>query len=181
MKPVIIDFEASALMPPCFPVQVAVINGKGQTYETLIQPCENWLNNFNWNPESAKIHGFTKRQLIEEGKTPYRVATELNEFIGKDGVVYCDGGVYDIMWADELYKAANVERQFRISTVWHLFRDANVVYNFEYRDCVQYAHEKMHLRQHDALNDVIAIQEAVTMILDNRIPRELEDRWKITF
>lgn len=177
MRPAIIDFEASSLKPPSFPIEVAVVDAGGAEFQRLIRPSQTWINEYRWDPESEKIHGIPKSILLEDGCDLVNVAKDLNDFVG-DGTVYCDGGVYDINWANELYAAAGIDRRFQIASIFKLIQDSGVDKRISYYDVVEYVHDKHGLNRHRALDDVLAIQEATSMIIGGRIPKELEERWK---
>lgn len=164
----IIDFEASALTSPCFPIQVAVIKSDGSTYDAFIRPSDNWLGNYVWDPESEKIHNTPIQLLLDVGKSIEDVARELNEFIdGED--VYCDGGSYDRMWADELYNAAlHSSRRFEILDIKDILAIEHWV---QFWSVKQRAVAILKLKEHDALNDVKIIQQAAEWCLTETIPR----------
>jgi hypothetical protein len=163
----ILDFEASALKFPSFPTQVAIIKEDGSTFDRFIKPTRLWISRYNWDPESEKIHGVPLNDLVKVGTEPSIVAAQLNEFIdGED--VFCDGGEYDVNWANELFLAANIKREFRIASISELFDTETLT--LPMWQLKQKAAEKLQLPEHDALNDVKIIQTAVKWKRNNYVP-----------
>lgn len=158
----IIDFEASALKRPSFPIQVAVIKTNGETYDAFIRPTENWLDNYVWDVKSEEIHRIPLAKLFELGKEVDVVARELNEFLGGEPV-FCDGGEYDVNWANELYNASTESRRFDIFDVQYTM-DSDHWGNY-YKN-KQRAVRDLRLVEHDALNDVKIIQQAVKWCME---------------
>ena len=69
-----LDFEASALGPGSFPLEVALAEAKtGEVYATLIRPTEDWLRTGIWGSNSAAIH----KELLRKGLPVKEVAAEL--------------------------------------------------------------------------------------------------------
>lgn len=163
----ILDFEASALQSPSFPTQVAIIKEDGSTYDRFIKPTSMWINRYNWDPKAEEIHGVPMADLIKVGTEPSQVAMELNEFIGGEDV-FCDGGMYDVNWANELFLAAKIEREFRIGGISELYDvEAKALPMWELK---QKAAHRLKLSEHDALNDVKIIQTAVNWRRNNYMP-----------
>jgi len=155
------------LQYPSFPIQVAIIKEDGSTFDRYIRPSDKWIETYNWDPASQDIHNIPLNTLLDIGKPLKEVAEDLNEFVG-DGTVYCDGGLYDIGWCNELYEAAKIKRTFRLGSVTELYEyHAGDKQLWEVK---QIAADKLKLKEHDALNDVKIIQLAVNWKRNNYIP-----------
>lgn len=165
----IIDFEASSLVSPSFPTQVAVIKEDGSTFDRFIKPSSYWQRKYNWSLDSQKIHGMSLSFLIDVGVDINVVADELNSFVDGEEV-FCDGGMYDINWANELFESAKVKQTFRIGALSELF-DASYL-SAPMWELKLRAAENLGLKEHDALNDVKIIQTAVKYRRSNMYPRK---------
>jgi len=105
-----IDFEASSLnLNISYPVEVGYTNGKIER-EFLIRPMSWW---FDWNEESAAIHGIEQYELITKGTRPEEVCVQMNEDL-KGKKVWCDGGMYDQHWNFVLFDACGMKPDFLI-------------------------------------------------------------------
>lgn len=160
----VIDFEASSLSGQSYPIQVAVYNGE-DSYSAFIRPDDTWTE---WNMSSQAIHNIPRALLFDVGKPAVQVAEELNDFIGKE-IAYCDGGIYDIHWANALHEAAQVPKTWYYGDVVSYAlqgQERNVVLAtgmtwFEFK---QHTADKLKLKQHDALNDVKIIRHMAMSI-----------------
>lgn len=160
----VIDFEASGLEANSYPIQVAVYNGK-DSYDAYIRPADDWTH---WNIDSQNIHNIPRTLLIDVGKPIKQVANDLNEFIG-DITVYCDGGIYDIGWANALYESAQIKRSWLIGdVVSHAMRGqersvlrATGKHWFQLKRDIG---EQYNMREHDALNDAKIIRQAAIQL-----------------
>jgi hypothetical protein len=64
------------------------------------------------------VHGISGRELLADGKLVDCVAASLNEMLGSERTVWCDGDAYDIHWTGELFKAAKATPLFHLGA-WH--------------------------------------------------------------
>lgn len=65
---VTIDFEASALTLQSFPIEVGIAiarspTGEIETWSSLIRLEEDWAASDQWDPNSERIHGISRRSL----------------------------------------------------------------------------------------------------------------------
>jgi DNA polymerase III epsilon subunit-like protein len=111
---VCLDFEASALGPGSYPIEVAVADcASGDTRSWLIHPCEAWLADGVWSAESAKVHNIPREELRKAGVPVKQVAADLaNHVAGKR--VLCDGGDLDRYWCGVLFEAAELKPGFAL-------------------------------------------------------------------
>jgi len=76
--PAIIDLEASGFGRGSYPIEVGVALADGSVFSELIRPPEHWVH---WSEDAEAIHGITRPQLMEHGKTPREVAMQLNDLL----------------------------------------------------------------------------------------------------
>jgi hypothetical protein len=87
-----LDFEASAVGPGSYPIEVAVVDcATAERTSWLIQPIEAWLKTGIWSDQSAAVHKVSRKELKTRGEAAEKVAQALAE--GCSGkTVLCDGG-----------------------------------------------------------------------------------------
>lgn len=81
--PTFIDFEASSLSPDSYPIEVAWNHSDGSVENHLISPADvsEWTD---WSVRLQEVHGLTRRELIERGKSPSWVSQRMKESITAD-------------------------------------------------------------------------------------------------
>lgn len=122
---IVLDFEASSLSDDSYPIEVGValaLNSDGpiRVWSSLIQPCREWASRNDWDPAAEDVHHIPA-SLLATGQTPSEVAKALNAIIGPVGHAYCDGGHYDGLWLECLFKAARLEPSFELWDLARLF------------------------------------------------------------
>lgn len=125
----IIDFEASALGPQSYPIEVGVVDcSTVASLSWLIKPVEGWLRDGVWSDESAAVHRIALSEILKNGVPLATVAHELENFC-RDKTVLCDGGEHDLRWLVTLYAAIDKAPPFELSDhqtfAWDLFCQAN--------------------------------------------------------
>ena len=120
---IVLDFEASSLSDISYPIEVGValalkVDGPLRVWSSLIQPGRDWTFRQDWDPAAERVHHIPPA-LLATGQTPSEVAKALNAIIGPVGQAYCDGGHYDGLWLERLFKSARVEPAF---VLWDLAR-----------------------------------------------------------
>jgi hypothetical protein len=114
--PFFLDFEASSLSSCSYPIEVAWSRSDGSIESYLISPVgiEAWDD---WSVLSEKVHGISRAELKEHGKSPDWICDLMNrQLIGQ--VVYTDNPIYDGMWLAELFSVSKVGRlKFRLGLV----------------------------------------------------------------
>jgi len=151
-RPSIIDFEASGLGFDSFPIEVGVVLSSGDRYCALIKPEPVWQY---WDEAAEGLHGLTRAELVEHGKSVRQVAQELNAFLA-NRVVYCDGWVVDKAWLSKLYFYAGMEPKFSLSALEMILREAQMeIWN----DVKRQVLADLSLVRHRASTDAMIIQE----------------------
>lgn len=106
LLPTFLDFEASSLSRnSSYPIEVAWNDENGSIESHLISPASirDWTD---WDPDSEKVHGIPRDELIRAGKPPQEVCLRMNEQLaGK--TVYCDAPRYDGMWLARLFSVGD--------------------------------------------------------------------------
>lgn len=115
---VVLDFEASALTPESFPIEVGVASAAAPgapiaTWSSLIKPAASWDAEGQWDPDAERLHGI-RRWALREGMEPHEAMMELNARIPAGAIVWCDGGHYDARWLEVLADAAGVRPTFQL-------------------------------------------------------------------
>ena len=111
-----IDFEASSL-DNGYPIEVGVCRWRSpehpmEGWSSLIRPTPEWLADFEWNAQSAAVHGIDALEL-SEGLTPTEVIISLNGLL-EGHAAFCDGGPFDLGWARTLAAASEVQPKIKI-------------------------------------------------------------------
>lgn len=119
---VVIDFEATALTPSSYPIEVGVarmlhFDTPIDSWSSLLAPDPSWNMALEWDPDAERLHGIARRDLVN-GITAAEAMERLNEIIAPIGQAWCDGGHYDHRWLAALAVAAGVQPRFE-------FRDIN--------------------------------------------------------
>jgi hypothetical protein len=110
------DFEASSLTNG-FPVSIGVVRYDGAMYHALVKPHADWLTpEYEWNPTSAQIHGYSIAHLQAHGKTPAQIVEELNELFPAEALA-SDAPAIDAAWLRTLVDAADAEAHFTVRRV----------------------------------------------------------------
>lgn len=109
--PCFLDFEASSL--DGFPIQVAWSLPNGSVTCHLIDPAgvEGWGDD-RWDEYAEQeIHHISRDLLSKEGLPPVEVAEMMNAALEGE-TVYCDGGLLDQYWLEDLFEAAGIPPLF---------------------------------------------------------------------
>ncbi|GGF74608.1 hypothetical protein GCM10007301_38090 [Azorhizobium oxalatiphilum] len=120
-----IDFEASSLEDGSYPIEVGIAvwldeNAPVAVWSTLIRPTDDWRRFGHWSLASRRVHGITMSELAD-GMSALEVAKFLNEKLG-GGIVWCDGGPYDVHWQRALFGAASIKPNFALGNWAGLLR-----------------------------------------------------------
>lgn len=118
---VFVDCEASSLFRPSFPVEVGVARCDGNAEGYLVKPVPAW-DDYEWAPESEKIHGIARSEAEQHGRSVEWHAQWLNEQF-RDKVILSDNPDYEAYWLGELFDAASVIPEFEITYSVPILKD----------------------------------------------------------
>jgi hypothetical protein len=120
--PTFLDFEASSLSRfHSYPIEVAWNNEDGSIESHLISP-ESIADWTDWDPESEKVHGIPRDELIRNGKVPHWVCQRMNEQLAGRNI-YTDAPKFDGRWLAKLFSVFDAEPQFELSDIDYLILD----------------------------------------------------------
>ncbi len=146
---IVIDCEASGLDEESYPIEVGVAM-HNDNIEYLIKPISEWTY---WSIKSEAIHNIKRSTLFADGFDVVFVANILNSQLRGLSII-SDSEVYESFWLDKLFRAAKMERNFKIINI------NNLDFDFE-----KYKEKKLQLSKiipiHRALNDAIIIRESL--------------------
>jgi DNA polymerase III epsilon subunit-like protein len=155
----ILDIEASGLSPISYPIEIGLVNGE-QEYQTLILPDESWEH---WNLKSEALHGLSRQDLYEKGKSVEMVAKELNELLASK-IVYSDHEDWDSFWLRRLFETVGRAQKFHVRDINTLLDSSNV--NTFASSLDEFKKSKDH-RAHRALEDARIIHRAAILALNS--------------
>lgn len=151
--PTIVDIEASGFGAGSYPIEVGVALASGQTACYLICPYSGWEH---WDPDSERLHGLRREQLVKFGRPVAEVARNLNHLLGTQ-TVYSDAWGFDQGWISLLFECAGVRQLFRLQALQCLFSEQQyAVWNRTLEQVFAECNRPRHRASHDAL----AVQHA---------------------
>lgn len=100
---IFLDFEASALLPGSYPIQVGWCDEDGIGEEHLIRPEIGWTE---WDYNSQQIHGITQGDLAIKGVPAADVARRVIAALAGHEV-YSDAPGWDGGWLDTLLEVGD--------------------------------------------------------------------------
>jgi hypothetical protein len=126
MSLIIIDFEASSLLPGSFPIEVGWVHEDGSGESHLIRPADSWLDpargNPGWSQESEAVHGISLAELQEHGEPADVVARRAEAVLCRPDVLPCsDAPPCDGYWLDRLFDAGGVRRQVKLTDIHSVY------------------------------------------------------------
>ncbi|GAA5316411.1 MAG: hypothetical protein AseanaTS_16150 [Candidatus Pelagadaptatus aseana] len=120
--PIIVDIEASGFGSDSYPIEIGLIDDKGNRYCSLIKPLPDWTH---WSESAEAVHGISRREIETHGKDPREIAIEINRrLVGT--TVYSDGWAHDYPWLRKLFYAALKEPEFRFSPIEMILTEAQI-------------------------------------------------------
>jgi hypothetical protein len=149
---IILDIEASGLNLESYPIEIAWQHRSNPKLldSFFIRPAPEWTY---WDQYAEDhIHHISRSTIQAEGIDVYAAATRLNDALG-EYEVYSDSPEYDGRWLGRLFRAAQIEKRFRLLSVYSLIDPSKEV-SFQHR----YAQSEI---QHRALSDVKNIIECL--------------------
>jgi hypothetical protein len=126
MTVVIIDLEASSLLPGSFPIEVAWANEDGTGESHLIRPADFWLNaargHPGWSAESEGVHGISLETLLQDGEPVDIVGRRAAAVLARSTVqVFSDAPPSDGGWLERLFDAAGIRQTVTIQDIQTLY------------------------------------------------------------
>lgn len=110
-----LDFEASALGPGSYPIEVAVADCQSTLCTSwLIRPTDEWRAEGIWSEQASDVHQITLSDLTTHGQAPELVAQELG-YLCKGKTILCDGGDHDWRRLVTLFSSINEPPPFKLS------------------------------------------------------------------
>jgi hypothetical protein len=98
-----LDFEASALGPGSYPIEVAAADCQSTLCTSwLIWPTDEWRAEGIWSEQASDVHQITLSDLTTHGQAAEIVAQELGDLC-KGRTILCDGGDHDWRWLVTLF------------------------------------------------------------------------------
>lgn len=104
-----------------WPIEVAWCFGSGDIRSILIKPDAEWQLD-SWDKCSESDHRIGLELLLREGKAALDACLVLNAALGQIAVV-CATPESDSLWLYKLYRAADVEPNFRLVPADHPPKD----------------------------------------------------------
>jgi len=104
--PCFIDFEASGLGGDTYPIEVAWSLPDGAVKESLILPLGTWTY---WDTNAEKVHGINRMDILRHGRPAAEICSNLIKDLAGQAV-FCDGGLCDAGWLNQLLDAGTVEK-----------------------------------------------------------------------
>ncbi|NRA30916.1 MAG: hypothetical protein HRU11_11745 [Parvularculaceae bacterium] len=104
-----------------WPIEVAWCFGAGEVRSMLIKPDGAWQLD-SWDKSSESDHRIGLELLLREGKAALDACLVLNAALGQTAVVSA-APENDSLWLYKLYRAADVEPNFRLVPAEHMPSD----------------------------------------------------------
>lgn len=106
----VLDFEASALDPDSYPIEVGIAIWNGPMapiicWSTLIEPAREWVLSGIWTESSQKVHGITPGDLVG-APAPSSVLKDMNRVLGASTSIVSDNPYWEDLWLKRLCAAA---------------------------------------------------------------------------
>ncbi|NPU93599.1 MAG: hypothetical protein HPY82_16930 [Gammaproteobacteria bacterium] len=149
---IILDIEASGLDLESYPIEIAWQHRSNPKLFDSFFICPESVWTYWDQYAEDHIHHISRSTIQAEGIDVRAAATRLNDALGEHEV-YSDSLEYDGRWLGQLYRAAQIEKRFRLMSVYSLIDPSKVV-SFQHR----YAQSGI---KHRALSDVKKIIECI--------------------
>jgi DNA polymerase III epsilon subunit-like protein len=103
---VFLDFEASSLAKPSYPIEVAWVFEDRRSESHLIKPAPDWTD---WDAEAEALHRISRADLVDRGTPHDEVAHRILDVLS-DHAVYVTSPSWDGKWLSVLLRAAGLPR-----------------------------------------------------------------------
>lgn len=158
--PDVLDVEASGFGSHSYPIEVGIVTADGSRYCRLIKPYSDWTE---WDSDAEELHGITRDILAKNGRLGAEVCAELNRLYAHR-TLYTDAWVVDYPWLRTLFSHAQIEMQFRVSTIEMLLGEEQI-------ECWDNTKAEIikttKLPRHRASNDAEIIQKTYLALMQN--------------
>lgn len=151
-SPTIIDIEASGFGIKSYPIEIGVVNHKGQRFCRLVKPLPHWTH---WDEQAESLHGISRQDLHNYGIEPMQVCIELNAFL-QSTTAYSDGWVVDSTWINRLFGEVGIAKQFHLSSLELILSEAQMNMWHQVKDNLLTEHN---VRRHRASADANIVQQ----------------------
>jgi len=155
--PIIIDIEASGLGSGSYPIEVGFVLETGEPHCCLIRPMSDWQH---WDASAQALHGISKDDLIEHGKSVNEVARWLNDhLVGK--MVYSDAWGNDASWLAMLFDNSSLNQQFKIDSIRSILSEPQAQ---RWHAAKQRVVLESPFERHRASNDALILQQTLSLV-----------------
>jgi hypothetical protein len=151
-RPFIMDIEASGFGPEGYPIEIGVAMAPGSKFCSLLMPREEWIY---WDTEAEKLHRIPRDILETYGRPINEVALTLNTLLANQ-TIYSDAWVLDKDWLAQMFYAAAIPQQFRLSSLEMILSESQIEIWDKTKKLVT---EELGLHRHRASSDALIIQE----------------------
>lgn len=117
----VLDFEASALDPESYPIEIGISFWSGPvrpvyTWSSLIEPTPLWVKEGVWFEAAQNVHGISAQDLTGAA-SPQKVMTIANRFLQGIGSVVSDNLYWEALWLNKLAHQAGIKPDFKIDKI----------------------------------------------------------------
>jgi hypothetical protein len=150
--PCIIDIEASGFGSHSYPIEIGVINAKGERYCALIKPEPDWTH---WSADAEKIHRIPRALIELRGRPASEICLELNAFL-QGSNAYCDAWTHDSSWLNRLFYAGRIRPNFFLSPIEMIASEEQLIL---WDSTKQHLEKTLNIKRHRASGDAYLIQQ----------------------
>ncbi len=161
--PSILDIEASGFGRGSYPIEIGFVTTTGHTWCSLVRPEPDWQH---WDAEASRVHGITREQLTQHGRSPREVAEALNAHLAGQ-TLYSDAWAHDYAWLARLFDAADCAPRFKLDSLRALLSDAQLAQWHEVKLRVT---RDLGLRRHRASADARVLQQTFLAVQQQSAP-----------
>ncbi len=111
--PTILDIEASGFGPGSYPIEIGFVTGDGKAWCSLVRPESDWQH---WDEKAAAMHGITRSNIEQHGRSVVDIAAALNERL-RGQTVYSDAWAHDYAWLNRIYESAERSPSFKLDNL----------------------------------------------------------------
>lgn len=112
-----LDVEASGLQVGSYPIEVGWCGIDLSPISFLVRPLEIW-DVEDWSSSSERIHGISRRRLLEFGLDARDIAEWLNTAC-RGRTVLADNPTHDSSWLGKLFRETKVLQEFAVLDATH--------------------------------------------------------------